>query len=107
MLRALEQRGLTLAAEGFLADFELAVWNAVDAVFGVPVHGCAFHWAQAIQKNYQKHGLDAAVKGNKEMWADTQALKHIQFLYSIHILDFFNRMKARHSNLDPSHPLAT
>ena len=107
LLEELQDRHLVLAAEGILADYELSVWNAVAAVFGVPVHGCAFHWATAVQRNCQKHGLEAAARTNKELASDMQQLKQMQFLGHNHITGYFNAMTAKHSNLDPTHPMAS
>ena len=34
-----------------MVDFEMAVWNAIrDCMPDVSVHGCAFHWAQAVYR---------------------------------------------------------
>lgn len=38
-----------LAVEGFVADFKLAIWNAVCEVFPRRDRkGCAFHWNKAV-----------------------------------------------------------
>ena len=106
VLQALEGLGLALAAEQFLADFELAVWNAVGSIFNVPVHGCAFHWAMAVQRACAKHGLELAAKNNKELESDMQQLKQLQFLAHNHIPGFFHAMAEKHSNLEARHPMA-
>ena len=104
--QALGRRDLVLAAEGVLADYELAVWNAVAAVFNIPVHGCAFHWAMAVQRKCQQYGLEAAARQDKNLEADMQQLKQMQFLGHNHITGYFNAMTAKHSNLDPRQPMA-
>ena len=41
-----------------VCDFERAVWNAVEEVFGgVHIMGCNFHWKQAILKKARNFGL--------------------------------------------------
>ena len=72
-----------LSSRAVLADFELVVWNAFHTVFGVSVYGIPLD--QAVRRNYQKNGLDAAGRKDKEMWDDMLQL---------------------HSNLDPRHPMA-
>ena len=55
-------------SEGVLAYFELAMWNALVMMLCVPVHACAFHWAKAAQRNFQKHGLEAAARNDMGHW---------------------------------------
>ena len=83
---ALADRGLTLQAEMFLADFEPAVWNAVKEIFGAEMHGCAFHWAQSFQRQAANVGLWEAVKDDADMYMDMRRLQHFQFLPPNHIL---------------------
>ena len=41
--------------ERFVTDFEAAAWLAVREVFpAVAVHGCYFHWTQAVYRKVSK-----------------------------------------------------
>ena len=58
--------------------FEKAAWLALTSVLPtVTVRGCNFHWAQAVWRKVQEHGLQVTVK--------RLLLKFIleRFLYSI------------------------
>ena len=74
---SLADRGLTLQAEMFLADFEPAVWNAAKNVFGVEMHDCAFHWAQSFQRQAAKVGLWEAVNDDADIYMDKRRRQHL------------------------------
>ncbi|XP_065928484.1 uncharacterized protein [Magallana gigas] len=39
----------SIALEGFIADFEVALWKALKDRFpGTPIQGCVFHWTQVV-----------------------------------------------------------
>ena len=44
-----------VAVEDFIVDFEAATWKALRYVFGddTQIHGCAFHWGQAVWRQVQ------------------------------------------------------
>ena len=48
-----------------MADFEKALWRAVDNVLNVPVDGCAYHWAKAVWTKIQNLGLKVSVIDKK------------------------------------------
>lgn len=55
----------TIALEGFVADFEAALWKALKDRFpGTPIQGCVFHWTQAVFRKVQEHGLQVNVNSN-------------------------------------------
>ena len=101
--KALEERGLNLAVEAFLMDYEPAAWNAVKVKFGIQPHGCAFHWAQAVQKNTQKSGVELAAENVQVLFDHVQQLKQFQLLSATHIRDAFSRFKAMYANHPADH----
>ena len=45
----------------FVADFEPGAWRAMRDVFeGVRIHGCAFHFQQALYRRIQKEKLEVS-----------------------------------------------
>jgi len=52
------QKGIELAPETVLLDFENAVWSAVETVFpGSTLRGCFFHYCQCIWRKVQGCGI--------------------------------------------------
>lgn len=52
----------SIALEGFVADFEAALWKALKDRFpGTPIQGCVFHWTQAVFRKVQDHGRQVNV----------------------------------------------
>lgn len=46
------------AVRSFVVDFESGLWRALQSVFNDPqIHGCAFHWGQAVWRKVQEFGL--------------------------------------------------
>ena len=52
----------TVAVEHVTIDYEHAMWRAIPKVIPtVTIHGCGFHWAQAVsRRQVQARGLQAA-----------------------------------------------
>lgn len=51
-----------IAWEGFVADFEAALWKALKDRFpGTHIQGCVFHWTQVVLRKAQEHGLQINV----------------------------------------------
>ena len=43
-----------VVVEGFFLGYEAAMWETVKLVFqGASIHGCAFHWSQAVWRGMQ------------------------------------------------------
>lgn len=46
----------------FVVDFETGMWNGLRSVFDNPViHGCAFHFGQALWRKVQEKGLQVSI----------------------------------------------
>ncbi|KAL5008579.1 hypothetical protein ScPMuIL_014160 [Solemya velum] len=46
-----------------VCDFEAAIWGAVKEVFSsVTIHGCTFHWCQAVYRKISELGLQTEYK---------------------------------------------
>lgn len=45
------------ADEMLVADFEEGLWRGAKSVLrGMRIHGCAFHWGQAVWRHVQEQG---------------------------------------------------
>ena len=61
--------------ESVVIDFEAAVWQSVKEIFpSVELHGCHFHFAQAVYKNVQSFGLVSEYKKRQCLFFDTEAI---------------------------------
>lgn len=48
--------------EEFVADFESGLWQGLRGVFDEPsIHGCAFHFSQALYRKLQEFGLQVNI----------------------------------------------
>ncbi len=55
----------SIPLEEFSLDFETAMWKAFSRVFpGINIHGCCFHFYQAIFRKIQKLGLSNFYRNN-------------------------------------------
>ena len=46
------------AVKSFVVDFECGLWRSLQSIFTIPeIHGCAFHWGQAVWRKVQEFGL--------------------------------------------------
>lgn len=46
------------AVQEIVSDFERALWAAAKATIpGIEIHGCYFHWTQAVWRKCQELGL--------------------------------------------------
>lgn len=55
--------------ELLVADFEEGLWRGAKSVFGeMRIHGCAFHWGQAVWRHVQELGLQVKLYLSKDMY---------------------------------------
>lgn len=60
--------GRHLNSTSFVCDFEISLWNAIEATFSnASVKGCYFHYCQSIWRNVQQYGLTSAYRRNRSV----------------------------------------
>lgn len=46
----------------FVVDFEIGLWQGIRSAFEEPqIHGCAFHFGQAVWRKVQEKGLQVNI----------------------------------------------
>jgi len=78
------------------ADFECAVWQAIRLVLpAVTVHGCTFHFAQAIWRKVQEVGLQVAFYQKTGTYEVVKLLMALPYLPSNFIVPQFTAIRER------------
>ncbi|KAK4322810.1 hypothetical protein Pmani_006475 [Petrolisthes manimaculis] len=63
VLQSIVDLANTVVVEHITVDYEHAIWRTIPKVFPtVTIHGCGFHWAQAVRRQVQAHGLQIAYR---------------------------------------------
>lgn len=77
------------------ADFEAALWLAVPDVLGdgVQVHGCVFHFHQALYRKLQSLGLAQAYNTDEATRRFCRKVMALPFLPSAHIAPVFRALQ--------------
>ena len=79
-----------------LGDFEAAVWKAAKNVFpSVFIHGCLFHWNQAIIRKIQEIGLQKSFMEKRKVFNFCKELMALPFLPKDWIRRIFLQYKAK------------
>ena len=81
--------------EEVIADFESAVWPAVQSILKVPVKGCWFHWSQAIYRRIVNAGLRTAYQKPGEIQDYIRYMMALPHLPHEQIPDAFQQLKHR------------
>ncbi|XP_060554303.1 uncharacterized protein LOC132715331 isoform X2 [Ruditapes philippinarum] len=77
----------------FVVDFEAALWNALRHVFeDAEIHGCSFHWGQAVWRKVQEKGLSAEYVSHRGAHRFIRKLLCLPFLPAEHIGPVFESM---------------
>ena len=83
-----------------LIDFELAVKNALEAVFpGVIVKGCFFHFSQNIWRKIQANGLQGRYQQEPAFVEDVGKIAALAFVPEADVQRYFNILN---QNIDPA-----
>ena len=65
-------------------DFEAAMWQALHRVLPtVAIHGCLFHWTQAVWRKAQELGLQVAYNTDNNTHKFIQKLEELSCLFSL------------------------
>jgi len=83
-----------------LVDFEVAIKNALEAVFpGVVVKGCFFHFTQNIWRRIQRNGLQDRYQQDVGFVTDVRMIAALPFVPGNDIDRVFNLLS---NNVDPA-----
>ena len=87
--------------EQCLLNFEAACWRALADVFpDVSYHGCVFHWKQAVWRQVQGAGLQAAYQNKDGVYKLVSKLLALPYLPSEVIPVLFENLKEKAAGCD-------
>ena len=103
VLKSLQNRlPTTISLHTVIMDFEAAVWRAFPIVFpGIKIHGCAFHWSQAVWKRIQEAGLAPTYRQKRNTSKFLKQLMCMPFLPAEQIPTTFQQFR---DLVTPAHP---
>ncbi|XP_053382008.1 uncharacterized protein LOC128549394 [Mercenaria mercenaria] len=80
----------------FVVDFEKGLWKGLRSVFDDPViHGCSFHFKQALYKQVQKKGLTHEYEQNGSVYNLLRKVFALPFLPADDIADAFQKLNEK------------
>lgn len=92
--------------EEVIMDFEVAMWNAVRNVYpSVHLHGCTFHWAQAMWRKVQQVGLATSYMERGPVYDFISQLFALPYLPKRHIRPAFETLQERSQLCEPTREL--
>uniref|UniRef100_K1R5R5 Uncharacterized protein n=1 Tax=Magallana gigas TaxID=29159 RepID=K1R5R5_MAGGI len=63
----------SIALEGFVADFKVALWKALKDRFpGTSIQGCLLQWTRAVFRKVQEHGRQRGTGGYGDIDPETE-----------------------------------
>ncbi|KAL5014779.1 hypothetical protein ScPMuIL_009049 [Solemya velum] len=84
----------TFDLDEVVCDFEAAIWGAVKEVFpSVTIHGCTFHWCQAVYRKINELGLQTAYKEKGPVFRLLKKLLALPYLPRRHIRPTFDELR--------------
>lgn len=93
ILAKLKEAQPLLNPKHIMVDFELAAINAVADIFPeATVHGCFFHFSQAVWRNIQKHKLSNAYSSDPDIALALRSLLALAFVPPKQVKKFFVRL---------------
>lgn len=85
-----------------LLDFEASVWRAIPEVFpDVSMHGCGFHWGQAVWRKVQELGLQSAYTNDNKTYKFLRQLLALPYVPHEHIESLFLRCYRKAAGSQP------
>ena len=85
--------------EDIVVDFEAAIWNAAKTLFPEShVHGCTFHWSQAIYRQVSSLGMSTAYKQHGAVYNYIKQILALPYLPRRHIRPAFDELKEQADN---------
>ncbi|XP_065935337.1 uncharacterized protein [Magallana gigas] len=86
----------SIALEGFVADFKVALWKALKDRFpGTSIQGCLLHWTRAVFRKVQEHGRQTAYKKKNSVYKFVRQLLALPFPPPEHIEENFLLLDGR------------
>jgi hypothetical protein len=83
--------GRHLNPTNFVCDFEISLWNAIEATFpNASVKGCYFHYCQSIWRNVQKYGLTSAYRRNRSVRNIIKKIMSLGYIPTAIVRNTFN-----------------
>ncbi|XP_078326514.1 uncharacterized protein LOC144622949 isoform X1 [Crassostrea virginica] len=85
-----------ISLQGFVVDFESAVWGAIQDRFPwAVIQGCVFHWTQALYRKVQELGLQRAYNEKGDVHRFLRQVMALPFLPPEHIEPVFHQLDQR------------
>ena len=85
--------------EEIVCDFETALWGGIrNSLPDVHIHGCYFHWAQAVFRHIGSCGLRTAYMENGPLYKILKQLLALPYLPRRHIFYAFEELRKQGQN---------
>ena len=86
----------SVSVQTVTVDFEAAMWQALCKVLPtVRIHGCFFHWTQAVWRKVQVLGLQVAYSNDNATYQYIRKLLSLPYLPAEHIQPIFTKLQEK------------